>query len=156
MIYEWYVWLVLLIAEYCSIITQDRVVDFTEWSSFTLVSISDCTITSYFIYTVKEMMIVHAIILLFGLATPVAALDSIFDIIQDNGLDIYESFLEIANLDTFLDCYDSSCQLYTAFAPTNKAFAALNKTFVTRITTNKEYFEHLRQLMHYHLIYGCI
>ena len=153
MIYEWYVWLVLLTAEYCSIIRPYRVVDSTEWSSFTLVSNSDCTIASYFIYTVKEMMIFHAKIVPFGLATPVAALDSIFDIIQDNGLDTDESFLEIANLDTFLDCYDSSYQLYTAFAPTNKAFAALNKTFVTRITTNKEYFEHLRQLMHYHLIY---
>ena len=77
------------------------------------------------------MMIFHAKIVPFGLATPVAALDSIFDIIQDNGLDTDESFLEIANLDTFLDCYDSSYQLYTAFAPTNKAFAALNKTFGT-------------------------
>ena len=60
MIYEWYVWLVLLTAEYCSIIRPYRVVDSTEWSSFTLVSNSDCTIASYFIYTVKEMMIFHA------------------------------------------------------------------------------------------------
>ena len=101
-------------------------------------------------------MIVLASIVLIGLTTTVTAIDSIFDIIQNKGLDMYESFLEIANLDTFLDCNNSLCSIYTAFAPTNEAFDILHNTFVTRMTTNKEYWEHLRQWICNHLIYGCV
>ena len=102
------------------------------------------------------MKVLCATIVLLGLTVPVAALDSIFEIAQENDFDTLVTALEIANLDNFLDCNDSSCPIYTAFAPTNQAFAALPKALLTQLTTDKEYREHLKQLLRYHLIYGRV
>jgi transforming growth factor-beta-induced protein len=61
------------------------------------------------------------------------------------------SALKIADLVKGLDCH-SSCSRLTVFAPTNSAFAALPSALVTKLTTEPQYSEHLKQLLQYHLL----
>jgi len=96
-------------------------------------------------------------ILSLALAIPVAArLLSIFAIAQEDGrFTTLVAALKIAGLDSNLNC-SINCRSFTAVAPTDNAFALLDKALVTKLTTNKEYLEHLKQLLLYHVIPGRI
>jgi len=69
--------------------------------------------------------------------------------------------LTTANLAPTFDCgyyYYSYywCTQYTVFAPTNDAFDSLPSDLGTNYLTKKEYAEHLKQLLSYHVVSSCV
>eukprot|EP00588_Corethron_pennatum_P004149 CAMPEP_0194300102 /NCGR_PEP_ID=MMETSP0169-20130528/61070_1 /TAXON_ID=218684 /ORGANISM="Corethron pennatum, Strain L29A3" /LENGTH=949 /DNA_ID=CAMNT_0039050241 /DNA_START=171 /DNA_END=3018 /DNA_ORIENTATION=+ len=98
-------------------------------------------------------------VLPFFLAKAVIAEDSIIDKLEKSDeLTTLLTAIEVAGFKNFLDqkrCW-WWCDDYTLFAPDNGAFSDLGDDIVTKLTQNKNYLPHLKNLLQYHLVNGRV
>lgn len=102
-----------------------------------------------------KLLIAATAAILTSTSPALAQSQTIYDIAAGDGnFSTLATALELSHLDDILDCESALCR-FTAFAPTDGAFAKLPSGLLNKLVT-EDWEAHLRGILLYHVAYGII